>query len=77
MPIKEDHLSNLKVLRVVESVAVERFDEHLLLVVPEGKSVAAGDDCKPLLLRMDCHQSNSLGQVCVKIKDHLVLAGHL
>lgn len=34
MSIKEDHFSNLKMFGIVERVAIERFDEHFLLVVP-------------------------------------------
>jgi hypothetical protein len=63
--VEEHHLPDLEVLGVVEGVAVEGFDQHLLLVVPEGEGVAAGYYRQPLLLWVDRHQSHALGEVRV------------
>lgn len=47
MPIIEHHITDIDIFVVVKAVAVEALYQDLLMIVPEGESIASIDDANP------------------------------
>ena len=53
VPVKKKKIPDVDVFAFVEVVAAKGFDEYVLVVIPEGKSVIGVDKGNPLLDGMD------------------------
>lgn len=61
MLVKKYHLSDVKIFRVIECVAIEAFDQYPLAIIPKGEGVVCGYYCQPFFFGMQSSEFDFIG----------------
>ena len=70
MFIKEHNFPDLYNFIIIESVAAERFNQYLLLIIPETECIVLVYDADPIFYRMHGDMFYSASLVCVELEDY-------
>jgi|JI9StandDraft_2_1071091.scaffolds.fasta_scaffold1417740_1 hypothetical protein len=77
MTIEEDHLADVEVFGIIESVAVETFNQGSTAIIPEEENTRGCYDCHPLLLGMDGQDTHLCRSVDIQVEELFCPAGHI